>query len=66
MYDLTFLVILVYANIFCGFLCYFDIYIIESADLESANCSSLKAKFGTADFLVQLEKRRSIKVCITH
>ncbi|KAA0026191.1 ureide permease 1-like isoform X1 [Cucumis melo var. makuwa] len=27
-----------------------------------ANCSSLKAKFGTADFLVQLEKRRSIKV----
>uniref|UniRef100_A0A9I9DMZ1 Ureide permease 1-like n=1 Tax=Cucumis melo TaxID=3656 RepID=A0A9I9DMZ1_CUCME len=34
----------------------------SSKDLESANCSSLKAKFGTADFLVQLEKRRSIKV----
>ncbi|XP_038896253.1 ureide permease 1-like isoform X2 [Benincasa hispida] len=34
----------------------------SKADLESANYSSLKAKAGTADFLVQLENRRSIKV----
>ena len=36
---------------------------VESADLESADYSSLKPKAGTADFLVQLENRRSIKVC---
>ncbi|XP_031744338.1 ureide permease 2 isoform X2 [Cucumis sativus] len=34
----------------------------SSKDLENADSSSLKAKFGTADFLIQLEKRRSIKV----
>ncbi|XP_022954211.1 ureide permease 1-like isoform X1 [Cucurbita moschata] len=34
----------------------------SQADLESADYSSLKPKAGTADFLVQLENRRSIKV----
>ncbi|XP_023522649.1 ureide permease 1-like, partial [Cucurbita pepo subsp. pepo] len=34
----------------------------SSQDLESADYSSLKPKAGTADFLVQLENRRSIKV----
>uniref|UniRef100_A0A0A0KW59 Ureide permease n=1 Tax=Cucumis sativus TaxID=3659 RepID=A0A0A0KW59_CUCSA len=35
---------------------------VESTNLESAAYSSRKAKAGTADFLVQLENRRSIKV----
>ncbi|XP_022149068.1 ureide permease 1-like isoform X1 [Momordica charantia] len=35
---------------------------VESKDLENADCSSRNAKAGTADFLVQLENRRSIKV----
>ncbi|XP_022149111.1 ureide permease 2-like [Momordica charantia] len=39
-----------------------DVPSISSKDLESADYSSQKAKAGTADFLVQLENRRSIKV----
>ncbi|XP_022978364.1 ureide permease 1-like isoform X1 [Cucurbita maxima] len=35
---------------------------VEPTNLESAAYSSRKAKAGTADFLVQLENRRSIKV----
>ncbi|XP_022956759.1 ureide permease 1-like isoform X2 [Cucurbita moschata] len=35
---------------------------VERTNLESAAYSSRKAKAGTADFLVQLENRRSIKV----
>ncbi|CAK9316763.1 unnamed protein product [Citrullus colocynthis] len=35
---------------------------VESADLENADCSSRNAEAGTADFLVQVENRRSIKV----
>ncbi|XP_015582721.2 ureide permease 1 isoform X1 [Ricinus communis] len=34
----------------------------ERKDLENGNVPSGKAKFGTADFLVELEKRRAIKV----
>lgn len=37
--------------------------IVESTDLARADYFSLKAKAGTADFLVELENRRSIKVC---
>ncbi|XP_038891905.1 ureide permease 1-like isoform X2 [Benincasa hispida] len=35
---------------------------VESADLENADCSSQNAEAGTADFLVLVENRRSIKV----
>ena len=42
---------------------FFVIYIVDSKDLENGSSSAYKAKAGTAVFLIELEKRRSIKAC---
>lgn len=44
-------------NIFSPFLT----YIVKSKDIESGSGSAGKAKAGTAIFLIELEKKRSIK-----
>ena len=52
--------------IFQQFLHIFYSHLISEVakDLENGNLQAEKAKTGTAEYLVELEQRRSIKVCV--
>jgi hypothetical protein len=61
---------MIFGFLFCGFSYLINYglslsiitYIVDSKDLENGSDSAYKAKAGTAHFLIELEKRRSIKV----